>query len=236
MLEQLSSIADLKVRAAALDVRVRADVRGSAIALDAIARRAAHGDARCRDVLLAFVWLRVTRDDLRPIDALAAVAPQSPLFRTTSAARGLGARARTEPFVPARRAVRAFSNHVVHYVNGGETVAHYFQAARMPGWFAHDRDRALRDPRASVIARVLASPVELRDVLRIASRRPSTPDVARAVAASRYLGELSVREALVRNPFTPAWLSLILLPTVRRRVVDLAVAHEEVRAYARFLE
>lgn len=223
-LAALAAISDLRARAAALDLRLRADVRGSAVALEALTRSAAAGDGRSRDVLLAFALLRATRDDPALFSALSAVASElpmvEPLFRTTSSARAIPRHARIEPMVPAF-AYRALP---------------HLRSAPLPIWLGATRERVLRDPRASVVAALLGgAPMELRDVLRIAARRPSSSDVAVAVASSRYLGELSVREALVRNPFTPGWLSLVLLPTVRTRLVDLSLAHEEVRAYARVL-
>lgn len=64
--------------------------------------------------------------------------------------------------------------------------------------------------------------VKLRDVLVIASRRPSSPAIAFAVADSeRWIAHPVVREALVLNPFTPTGLALALLPTAGPR----ALAH-----------
>jgi hypothetical protein len=222
-LETLAAIREIRPRAAALQARLRADVHAGAQALDSLAHAAVRGDARARDVLIAFSWFRASQVVSDLLDALADAAPECPLFRTTAAARCLPARARMEPLAT--------------------SFAHRFLTVSIPGvpylvkrrWDAPIRERVLRDPRAPVIARVLDGNVEIRDVLRIAARRPSTAELACTVASSRFVRELCVREALVRNPFTPTWLSLVLLPTLRVRMVDLALAHDEVREYARAL-
>ncbi len=79
------------------------------------------------------------------------------------------------------------------------------------------RPRLLRDPRGSVARSVLAATTTpLGDVLQLASRRPSRDELAFAVVTSRWLSELAVREALVRNPYTPRWLALTLAGTIPR--------------------
>lgn len=50
-------------------------------------------------------------------------------------------------------------------------------------------------------------------VVRVAARRPTTPEIAAAVVESRWIEHARVREALVQNPFTPAPLARLFLPT-----------------------
>jgi hypothetical protein len=48
-------------------------------------------------------------------------------------------------------------------------------------------------------------------VLAAASRRPSTAEIAVAIASDdRWLLDAGVREALCENPFSPGWLSALL--------------------------
>lgn len=58
----------------------------------------------------------------------------------------------------------------------------------------------------------------LREVVRIASRRPSMPSlVAELVAHDGWIARVEVRTALVQNPFTPTRTALFLLPTCHAR-------------------
>ncbi|MBS2018668.1 MAG: hypothetical protein JST00_37725 [Deltaproteobacteria bacterium] len=58
----------------------------------------------------------------------------------------------------------------------------------------------------------------LREVVRIASRRPTMPSiVAEIVAHDRWIARMEVRTALVQNPFTPTRTALLLLPTCHAR-------------------
>jgi hypothetical protein len=207
VLRTLSAISDLRLRSSALAARLVDD--GALLEeLDGIVRRAEQGSGPDRDVLLAFVHARVKRADL-PIAALAEKARSRGLLAaervlgTDGAPRSLARLGRLpEPLLPAR-AVHALPQH---------------PSFTRAGWrqrTAPIRERLLRDPRAEVIARVLEiEGTSLGDVLRLASRRPSTPAIARTVAASRWLSERSVREALVRNPFTEQWLARAIAVTI----------------------
>lgn len=87
-----------------------------------------------------------------------------------------------------------------------------------------------------------ARSIRQRDVIHIAARRPSTPELALEVAlADRWFGQAAVREALALNPFTPTWLVLVLLPTLASRELhhlrDAGDAHPSAQALAgRLLE
>ncbi len=197
--------------------------------LEGVVRRAAAGSGPDRDVLIAFVHARVTRTDL-PIDELRARAAEHGLaaaesvLRTDRAHRALGRRGRLpEPLVPAR-AVAGLRYQSVFTKQGWRV-----RSALM-------RERLLRDPRAVVIGQLLeVQGTTLADVLRLASRRPSTSEIACTIASSPWLGQLAVREALVRNPFTDTWLALAMLPTVRRSVLVAASLDPELTRVARAL-
>lgn len=99
----------------------------------------------------------------------------------------------------------------------------------------------LRDPHPQVVGVLLANPrITERDVLAVASRRPTFPECQMQVFAShRWRSRYPVKRALVMNPHTPAPLSLGIAATLRHsdlravaRAPDLAAA---VRAQARDL-
>jgi hypothetical protein len=99
--------------------------------------------------------------------------------------------------------------------------------------------RMRRSEKPAFIRRLLRMNwLTLRDVLTIASRRPSTPELALEIARSdRWLPEHKVRLALVANPFTPASVVLPLMPTVLHGELVLlrASPHDSVRALASLL-
>lgn len=74
-------------------------------------------------------------------------------------------------------------------------------------------DRLLHDPEVPVIRNLLLNPrlVE-RDVVQLAARRPTDPEVQRTIfAAPRWIRCYAVKRALVLNPYTPTELSIRLL-------------------------
>jgi hypothetical protein len=77
--------------------------------------------------------------------------------------------------------------------------------------------QALLHPSPVMASRLLDQRwLTLRQALVIASRRPSSPAIAFAVARSeRWMRHAALREALALNPFTPTGLALALLPTLR---------------------
>jgi molybdopterin-guanine dinucleotide biosynthesis protein A len=75
-------------------------------------------------------------------------------------------------------------------------------------------DRLLYDPDPAVLLNLLHNPrLTEREAVRIASHRPSAPDVLRALARDPRFGKRErVRRALVRNPYTPTEVAINLLP------------------------
>jgi hypothetical protein len=85
------------------------------------------------------------------------------------------------------------------------------------GWGFQRREQLRRHPDPVMVGRLLdESWFRLGDVLVIASRRPSVPAIAWAIATrDHWFGRPRVRDALVANPFTPATLALALLPSTQ---------------------
>lgn len=88
-------------------------------------------------------------------------------------------------------------------------------------------ERLLRDPDPAVIRLLLQNPrLTEADVIVVAARRPTRPEIQREVfAASRWVARYRVKRTLVLNPFTPSDLAIRLLAFLRDR--DLALVAED---------
>jgi len=103
----------------------------------------------------------------------------------------------------------------------------------------HLLDRLLRDPDPMVIEILLGNPrlTEL-DVVRMAARRPTTPEAQRLIFRSeRFIPRYEVKLALARNPYTPSDLAtklvLLLSESDRRSCAEDQKLAEPVRIVAR---
>lgn len=82
--------------------------------------------------------------------------------------------------------------------------------------------RLLLEPEEQIITKLCANPrLTERDILTIATRRPTIPAALTPIVFSRWLSSYEVRHALVLNPFNSTNLSLRLLLTLRS--TDLAL-------------
>lgn len=99
----------------------------------------------------------------------------------------------------------------------------------------------LLDPNRDVVEILLGNPhVTERDVVAIATRRPTPADVLTTVAASeRWIARYAVKRSLVLNPYTPPHLSVRLVTTLNatdlRMVASDAKLPEPLRDQARAL-
>lgn len=217
MLVHLAAIRELDARALVLRERLQSsEVLPD---LDTVVRRAFGGAGPERDVIFSLAHLRVTEPSL-PLEALRATAEREGHDAASMVLRVDG---------PYRRASLAEPNLPVSRLFG------LTRRATQTGWGftgsrawvrrvnATARERFLRDPRPAVVATLLTHDTTvLEDVLWLASRRPSSAPILRAIATSPWLRFRGVREALAQNPFTETWLSLILLPTIDTHVLDAA--------------
>ena len=100
-------------------------------------------------------------------------------------------------------------------------------------------DRMLRDPDPTVLTILLENPrVTEADVVRLAARRPTTPELQRVLfRCARFRTRYEVRRALILNPHTPsdlaAQLTCLLNAIDLRRVVQDNQLSDAVRASAR---
>jgi hypothetical protein len=79
--------------------------------------------------------------------------------------------------------------------------------------------RLLGDPSPDVIRNLLASPrVTEKDVVRIASRRPTTPAILGVIFDSRrWIASYRVKVALIANPYLPPEVGIKLVPALLRQ-------------------
>ncbi|MCB9759641.1 MAG: hypothetical protein H6739_07345 [Alphaproteobacteria bacterium] len=102
-------------------------------------------------------------------------------------------------------------------------------------------DRLMRDTNPQVIRILLNNPwLRERDVLFIAAKRPTTPEVLTVVARHRrWASRYRIRKALACNPYTPSQLAQQLLGTLLsqdlRFIAATGVLSDEVRAQAEHL-
>lgn len=91
-------------------------------------------------------------------------------------------------------------------------------------------DRMLRDPHPAVIRNILGNPrITEDDVVRLAARRPTYPDVQAEIARSpKWTTRPRVRLALVQTPFTPPAISVPLLPMLVRPELDQVLAATDI--------
>lgn len=99
-------------------------------------------------------------------------------------------------------------------------------------------DRLLSDPDPVVIGNILDNPrITEREVLKIASKRPGSPEILRLVGAHRvWSRRYAVQKAVVLNPYSPPRIAIALLeflrtPDLAAVAVD-ATLHPQVRMAA----
>jgi hypothetical protein len=103
---------------------------------------------------------------------------------------------------------------------GGDGPRRWMRYPLTPAGVARQVHRMSEKIEPSVVPAFLRDPAaDLRSVLKIASRRPTTPEIVEAlVAHDRWIARSEVRAALVENPFTPTRMALLFVPTVRGRL------------------
>lgn len=74
-------------------------------------------------------------------------------------------------------------------------------------------EQLLQDQNPGVIRNLLANPrMTERDILKITSKTPTSPEVLEEVAKSpRWISRYRIKKALILNPYTPSVVSLALL-------------------------
>lgn len=102
-------------------------------------------------------------------------------------------------------------------------------------------ERLILDPSPLVVEQLLANPaIRLSDVITIAARRPTLPELVLQVAlAPKWFRESKIREAIVQNPFAATGLALKLMPTLNihslRKIRHAGDLHPAVHTFAKIL-
>lgn len=108
-----------------------------------------------------------------------------------------------------------------------------------PELMARQRTLLARRAEPHVIGRFLRDrTTSMKDALAVAVRRPTTPAIASELAGNTaWMAHANIRAAVVRNPFTPTRIALLLLPTCRAQLRSIAAAdlHPRLRALADLL-
>ncbi len=210
-LRAIASIADPVLRTGF----VRSEVLGRpaaevADALDEICAAAQEAAPAARDVLAALAPALV-EEALRPrLEELRALAQE----RSLRALGRLLLRASSETGDPPAEEVPAPIP-----ILGGErplTLGERKAFARRPT--RRSLETLMRDPHPMVVRTLLGNPrVTEDDVVRMAARRPASPEALAEIARSpRWSLRPRIRVALVRNPATPPFAALALLRLLRR--------------------
>jgi hypothetical protein len=98
-------------------------------------------------------------------------------------------------------------------------------------------ERLLRDPHPDVIRRLLGNAkLTEADVLRVAARRPSRPEILSEIArAPRWIHNARVRMAIMLNPDTPAELAVPISGLLLRQELRFVLASTHVAPAVRAL-
>ena len=100
----------------------------------------------------------------------------------------------------------------------------------------HILARLLHDPSPEVIRNLLTSPkITEKDVIRMASLRPTRPEILEAIFGSRrWISSYAVKVTLVSNPYLPPEIGIKIVPSLLRQdlrnLADDTLVHPDVRA------
>jgi hypothetical protein len=105
----------------------------------------------------------------------------------------------------------------------------------------HILAKLLHDPSPEVIRNLLGSPrMTEKDVIRIASMRPTRPEILEVIFRSRrWISSYRVKVTLVSNPYLPPEIGVKIVPSLLmqdlRSLVEDTLVHPEVRAAMKLL-
>lgn len=186
-------------------------------ALDEVCACAEQAEADAREILIAVVDLLADRDEATLSQRLREEAMSSSLL---SLARLLRRPVTTSMRPPALGAERVPDYGTGRTLTLGERKA----LARRPTRKA--MDKLFADPHPVVIRTLLANPKVVEDdVIRLAARRPNSPEVLAEIARSpRWAHRVRVRMAIVLNPDSPPEFAIPLLALLVRPELRLVAA------------
>lgn len=212
-LRGIPSLKELQLRAAVLAADLSREPLGEvADALEVVALSTEQADERAREVMAALMPTLTDPKNGALLEGLRELAQERSLFALARLLRKRGGLRDGAHDVPEPE-----ERHPGNMPQGRSlTLGERKALAR-----GRDRfmlDRLLRDPHPQVIRNVLTNPrITEDDVVRLAARRPTFPDVQAEIAKSARWGvRQRVRVALIQNPYTPPGIAVPLLPLLVR--------------------
>ena len=230
-MKTLCAISEAPARAAYVrDLLLRADVTTLAPVLDALSARAEQAESTAREALVAVVDALNHASCALAVQRLREEASGVPHLALERLVR------KPLSIVPARDVGRPEDDRIPDYGKGRPlTLGERKSLARKP-----DRttvERLIRDPHPDVIRMLLGGPrVTEEDVLSMAARRPSRPDVLTEIARSpRWVHRPRIRMALVLNPDIQLEIAAPIVGLLMRHELRLVATSTHVQASVRAL-
>ena len=224
LLKSVPAVPSLAMRRAVIERELLAlEAPAQAVAIDELAVRAKEGNPSARTAVVALTSWLVHRRNAGPDSTLDAV-EQAACRAGLSFACNLGGDASSaKSLAPLGRLPEVGLNRDGYFPKlvppenglgrwcGGDKMVFLRFALLGSTWLGSERKplpHFLLHPSGPFIARVLRTQwIRRSDVVRVAARRPSTPEIVQAVAMNdRWFCEPRVRSALAENPFTASWL------------------------------
>ena len=220
----LPGISGFALQVTAARDRLREATLTVAQELETVLAGAASGDQRARGAALPCCVALAQDDGGEYLDELRSHAERAGLpitravLRSAAPHRAMSPRGRLTDW-HASLALFVRAPRVVYHDDEGRRHAAQLtpsQAERMTRLCTPSMDKVLAEPDPARVKKLLSwEALRPGEVLRIASRRPTTAAIVRVLVANlRWAARRDIREALVLNPFTPTGIALKLLPTV----------------------
>ncbi len=210
------------------DLLLRSQLRTLAFVLDVVCARAAQAEETAREALVALVDALNHESCVAAVHLLREEASGVPHLALERLVR------KPVSIMPARDVGRPEDDRIPDYGKGRPlTLGERKSLARKPS--RENTERLLRDPHPDVIRMLLVNPkVTEDDVLVMAARRPSRPDVLTQIARSpRWTHRPRIRIALILNPDTPLDVSVPLVALLVRQELRLVATSTTVAAVVR---
>ena len=224
LLKSVPAVPSLAMRRAVIERELLAlEAPAQAVAIDELAVRAKEGSVSARTTVVALTSWLVHRRSAGADSALDAIEQAAQRAGLSFACNLGGDASSAKSLAPLGRLPEVGLNRDGYFPKlvppenglgrwcGGDKMVFLRFALLGSTWLGSERKplpHFLLHPSGAFIARVLRTQwIRRSDVVQVAARRPSTPEIVQAVAMNdRWFCEPRVRSALAENPFTASWL------------------------------